>query len=1002
MKRFKYLTLAALVAFAACDEGEDAPPQGTISGAVTIEGTGASGVTVSLSSGATTTTDGSGQYTFADVDAGSYTVTISGYPADATFTTTSQAAAITSAGQVVTVNFAGTYVRTSAILGTVAAGGPLEGVTVSIGGGQSTQTDANGQYSFSGLRAGTYTVTISGYDTNQYVFAETSKSVTVATGESEVVSFSGMLATTAVISGHMFVDENVKNDTFDSTEEALAVAGVTISLQLGLGDPITVETAADGSFEFTDLAAGDYQVTIDDGDADIPDNYAFGGSVSAVRTVTAGMTATVNWPFDIVAQTMRVGAFLGRDGGTAMVAPVEGVDIELYPSEVDLNASTNILGTETTGADGYAEFLFDRADDTAPGGGTDHIVYARWVNTTPTGIGTLYTQNGETQMEISYAATSAVATGPDVFDFLYGALTVGFEGDEIDGDSLSQWRFTYRQNDTTVAAGDLFNLAGVGYASFDIANASIVDTVYLRLASVQPLGQDGGHAWEQTLTADRGEISGGYLRFVWDGTVLPSDTVRIGLSEVKYLDSDVRVRDHHEADDTLGLTQGDNFQGSPSVGVAIVDANGDTIAAGATQFFPNTDGIVTFANVATETDYTFLAQSGAEQVFLTGNSLAFNLDGSDQTADFFNDESTFVHKFNNTQIEGWARGADGVDWTVGADSIAVHIVAAPENLGSTTDTTVYTDGGANGAYATAANLLEGPYIVTVTDREGEWAFFDTLTAAPPLSSGEADNDDERTAVRDLETNGFISTARFWARYMDTSVEGRVINDRDDDDNTIDPNEALAGAQIELVDAGGTLLETATTDANGEYSFGGLREGTYLVRWVDDTPDNTVVVLKALNTDSAFVTTTAAAPVAGGSIAALPRWDYEISAGDGDDDVADFMFLYKNTTINATVQTGAAVKIAGMTVSLRRCNVSTGAVSPPQTAVDQTCTTYLGSTVTAVSDANGVATFSDLIEGVYQIAPQPGTVGTYTTSAPASTLYITIGSADVESATFIIS
>ena len=57
MKRFKYLTLAALVAFAACDEGEDtvvAPPvTGTISGVVTIEGTAASGVSVQLSSGAT-------------------------------------------------------------------------------------------------------------------------------------------------------------------------------------------------------------------------------------------------------------------------------------------------------------------------------------------------------------------------------------------------------------------------------------------------------------------------------------------------------------------------------------------------------------------------------------------------------------------------------------------------------------------------------------------------------------------------------------------------------------------------------------------------------------------------------------------------------------------------------------------------------------------------------------------------------------------------------------
>ena len=58
MKRFKYMALAALVAFAACDEGTDAvvdvPVTGDIAGVVTIEGAAVSGVTVALSSGATT------------------------------------------------------------------------------------------------------------------------------------------------------------------------------------------------------------------------------------------------------------------------------------------------------------------------------------------------------------------------------------------------------------------------------------------------------------------------------------------------------------------------------------------------------------------------------------------------------------------------------------------------------------------------------------------------------------------------------------------------------------------------------------------------------------------------------------------------------------------------------------------------------------------------------------------------------------------------------------
>ena len=71
MKRFKYLTLAALVAVAACDEGVDpvvAPPViGTIAGVVTIDAVAAVGVTVTLSSGPTSTTDGTGAFQFNDV-----------------------------------------------------------------------------------------------------------------------------------------------------------------------------------------------------------------------------------------------------------------------------------------------------------------------------------------------------------------------------------------------------------------------------------------------------------------------------------------------------------------------------------------------------------------------------------------------------------------------------------------------------------------------------------------------------------------------------------------------------------------------------------------------------------------------------------------------------------------------------------------------------------------------------------------------------------------------
>ena len=66
IKRFRFLALAALVLLplAACDDGDDVvvpdDVTGSISGTVTIDATGAAGITVTLSSGATATTSGAG------------------------------------------------------------------------------------------------------------------------------------------------------------------------------------------------------------------------------------------------------------------------------------------------------------------------------------------------------------------------------------------------------------------------------------------------------------------------------------------------------------------------------------------------------------------------------------------------------------------------------------------------------------------------------------------------------------------------------------------------------------------------------------------------------------------------------------------------------------------------------------------------------------------------------------------------------------------------------
>lgn len=204
MNRLKYLALAALVAFAACDEGDDnggvgpTPTiSGTITGTVTAEGAGVPGITVTLTgpSSQSATTGANGSFTFNNVEGGAYAVSISNIPADFVFSTTSQAVTITQDGQTASVSFSGQIVRTASISGQVTASGTaVEGVAVTISGAegdQTKQTGASGNYSFTGLRSGSYTVSITNPNPDVYTFNVTEQDVTLNAGESEIVNFAG-------------------------------------------------------------------------------------------------------------------------------------------------------------------------------------------------------------------------------------------------------------------------------------------------------------------------------------------------------------------------------------------------------------------------------------------------------------------------------------------------------------------------------------------------------------------------------------------------------------------------------------------------------------------------------------------------------------------------------------------------------------------------------------------------------------------------------------------
>ncbi len=330
MSRFtKLLAAVALlgIPLAACDEGTVPPPVGSISGTVSIEGTGVDGVSVNLSNGNSTTTAGGGSYRFDNVEGGAYTVTISGFPSDATFDATSAAATISSAGQSVTLNFTGAYIRTASVMGSVTVENMgLPGVTVTLTGVSSATatTDDSGQYAFTGLRMGSYSVEISGFDNDEVGFSNTASAVTVGVGESKIVSFDGTYLRTAGIQGRVSV-------------EGAGLEGVNVSLSGGPdGVSETTTTDASGQYSFAKLRAGDYAVGISGYNTD---DYEF--EVTS-QNVTVALGETANVPFEGV--LLRTSGISGRVSVEGM--GLEGITVTLSMADAeDMTTATDAGGT---------------------------------------------------------------------------------------------------------------------------------------------------------------------------------------------------------------------------------------------------------------------------------------------------------------------------------------------------------------------------------------------------------------------------------------------------------------------------------------------------------------------------------------------------------------------------------------------------------------------------------------------------------------------------------
>ncbi len=887
-----------------------------IQGQVSVDGEGLGGVTVTLvgeGEDRSETTNSAGQYAFSKLKSGTYQVAITNPdPDDYEFETTSKTATIAT-GEVANVPFEGTLLRTAGIAGRVSLddGMGLDGVTVTLAGAAeaTTATSNGGQYSFAGLAAGTYVLSIANPNPTAYNFAEDEmqKTVMLEDDQSAIVNFSGTHTRTASVSGMLFIDEVMQDKEYNDGEptivEAIAplvaagaldaevVAGLLAKATVKLRGPDLnteqdIAINADGSFSTGEtLMAGSYQVELPVNDDDVAAGLAAAGVAfvgeSAVVTVEAGGSETVNFPFRITMQTVATGARMGGDGQYG--APVEGVKLALY-ARAD---GTDMLGEATTNEMGMVTLNFARADNTGPAG-NDNIVFVRAMDTGHPAL----VVSGNEYVEINYASTARLYAADQekeaatlvnisvAFDFwvksnetardgdmgLGGWNTVVYMGDPEDGNTV----------DATMPTDDGDDLGKSSFA-YVVDPTMLPATFTVMAASGDDAGQpDMGEAWEQ----------GDALTFTHTGLELPTEEATdLGPLRITFTTQTIYIGVHRELDDRTGFTDfigvgdGDSrptgtAEDEIEVSLMVADSRGrlrvfeydhdmdaETDDVEATATFDDS-GIVSFAHVPSDTEVTAVVDAPSGMMIVPDDRATREIDAFGAQLDDYPDGlivGAFGEGDSGARPDVWlcplARQEDddpnavcstyAYKWATGtvSGSIArlreddedVAITLTPVNsnddYADDLEDEVKIDYNQGGTTYSFTGVADGRYEVTLESREGSWKG-DVVSGIEVMHDEENDDDDYTGDVKsgnDLEATNLRGV-----------IKGVIANDVNSS-GSLTGSESRAGVVVEIYYVSGSLADgfvagdalidengdpvTAVTDEDGVFSFTGLERST---------------------------------------------------------------------------------------------------------------------------------------------------------------------------------
>ena len=801
------------------------------------------GVTVDLLDNAgnvvaTTTTDAHGAYAFTNLEEGTYKVRVrkEGPIVDLDQTEDPDATKDNTSGDITlelndpikeNVNFG--YISNNSISGTVyrddnrsnslnggEAGYPEQTVQLLDKDGSviaTTKTDANGNYSFDNLPDGTYSVKVVKdgaltdlEQTEDPDGTKDSASEPIVLNEDNPtkknVNFG--YVPDYFIKGTIYRDGN-RSGALDTDEKLYE--GVTVNLVDADGKVVaTTTTDEKGNYSFDKLPAGTYSVkVVQDGPIasleQTGDPDATKDNSSEPITLNNDNPSRTDVNFGYVNNNSLSGTVYrddSRNGDQDGTEPgYSGVIVQL------LDKDGQVITTTTTDANG--RYSFDKLPD-----GTYSVTVVK--------DGEL----ADTEQTEDPDATKDNSSEP---------VTLGEDNpskDHIDFGYVPDYSIhglVYRDGDRSESHGT----DEKGYAN---------QTVELRdkdgkVVATTTTDADGAYSFEKLPAGDYTVtvVKDGALTDL-DQTEDP-DSTKDSASGVISLSNDHRTR----TDVNFGYIANNSINGSiyrdgdrdgrkgdtegrySGVTVQLLDENGTVIATTTTD----KDGTYSFEHLSDGT-YSIKVvkdgvladadQTGDPDTTLDNASKPITLDENSPTKS----DVDFGYVPNNT-ITGTVYRDDNRDKMIdgdepGLEHVSVQLLDEDGNVVQTLDTA------ADGTYA-FQHLKDGKYTVKVV-RSSAIKDYDQ-TEDPDATI------DDTSAVYTMGPENSLQENVNFGYVPDYSIAGRVYRDADKSGSYTDGEETFEGVTVDLIDASGTVVATATTTADGTYSFEKLPAGTYRVK-----------------------------------------------------------------------------------------------------------------------------------------------------------------------------